>query len=447
MFNSDVPPPLDDDKTREIDDYELEDDNSSRISTELPEISNTTTNYEMYNSSLMTLKPPDLSAALFFDEPPPDDDYDPSKVSREDSFEDFVYHENISPSKEQDDTVIEDIVGEKSLKSVINDSPVESKLSQFQDTVEQTIETENDKSSRTFDVNDRVKEPLELILSTPDDNLAVNLETEIIEPPPLDSIEITKDPEEPRESDNGAISSFSTSFSLACYDDNIMEENLHSEFTEDVNNYDAKVITFSKNNEHDSAEKINQNNLDVTESIQVTQAFKLDDVDDDDDDFNDFEAAIPVHRTIDTQSSITSFDVPAGACEDVKFEADFSAFNESTENDDDFGDFNDFETAPVLNSVNISQQETIHSIEFVKPANVIGLIAEMFPSDEQQCYDELEIKYESYANNLKSDDIVKKLDDFDATFALGYLYNNSTASQILVKALGIDTRNIVSKKT
>jgi hypothetical protein len=55
------------------------------------------------------------------------------------------------------------------------------------------------------------------------------------------------------------------------------------------------------------------------------------------------------------------------------------------------------------------------------------------------------MKYESYANDMKSDGIVKKLDDFDATFALGYHYNNSTASQIIVKALGIDTRNIVSK--
>jgi hypothetical protein len=279
-----------------------------------------------------------------------------------------------------------------------------------------------------------VQGPGELILS-PDESITVSFDASIIEPPPLELPEvIVKDPAESMESDNGAISSFSTS--LTCND----VENLHSEFTEDVNNYDAKVITF--NDEHDSEEKINFNQ-DVTESPQITQpAFQLEDEDDDDDDdFNDFEAAIPVHRTIETQSSVTSFEAPP---EEVKFEADFSAFNEQSENDDDFGDFNDFETAPMANIETIAQ-ETTHSIEFVKPSNVLGLIGEMFPSDEQQCDETLEMKYESYANDMKSDGIVKKLDDFDATFALGYHYNNSSASQIIVKALGIDTRNIVSK--
>lgn len=365
----------------------------------------------MYNSSI--IKPPELSAALFFDEPPPDDDYDPLKISREDSFEDFVYHENspdpISESSVQGNninTVIDEFVDVKTIEHVIND--VESKLSQLQEHPvdildENVVKSEIDETSRALKIDHvsddelKVQGPGELILSPEESNLSVSLDEPINE--------IIND----EKSDVGAISSFSTS--LTCDDDKIVMDNLHSTHDEEI-----------------MVEKINQN---LTECPQDAFQFNYDD----DDDFNDFETAIPVHRTIETQSSVTSFEAPQ---DEFRFEADFSAFNEQTENDDDFGDFNDFETAPMASN-DVKQLE--HSIEFVKPSNVGGLIGDMFPKDE-----EINEPLESNEihENMKHDEIVKKLDDFEATLALCYHYNNSSASQILVKALGIDTRNIVS---
>ena len=185
-------------------------------------------------------------------------------------------------------------------------------------------------------------------------------------------------------------------------------------------------------------------------------------LDDDDDDFNDFETAIPVNRQIDQVEPIT----------EVEFVADFSSFNAFSEptddnsfeefqdfkvsgfdnvkdshaqlaldddEDDDFGDFNDFTQAPIAT---VEPQ----TFTFVKPANVDGVLDMMFPPTSSSCSAEAPQSSDFAKEHLpiKSDIFVNKFNDFDSTVALGYLYSNSKASQILVKALGIDTRNIVS---
>jgi Clathrin-binding box of Aftiphilin, vesicle trafficking len=198
---------------------------------------------------------------------------------------------------------------------------------------------------------------------------------------------------------------------------------------------------------------------------------KLDD-DDDDDDFNDFETAIPMNRQVDQVQE-------KEAIEEVQFEADFSGFNafndESEENntfddfqgfktaaedgqnkesesqlqnvddDDDFGDFSDFTQAPA--HVTSQLTSSVEPVAFVKPANVNGILDMMFPPTSTCSELKLEMVSSDYSREhqvIKSDNFVNKFNDFDSTLALGYLYSNSKASQTLVKALGIDTRNIVS---
>lgn len=202
-------------------------------------------------------------------------------------------------------------------------------------------------------------------------------------------------------------------------------------------------------------------------------------LDDDDGDFSDFETAIPANRLIEQGQSFAINKEEIEAPVEFQFEADFSAFNAFSEpanesssfdefqdfkasgfdnsikdlknqleedDDDDFGDFSDFTQA----SAAIAIEPTAHSepVPFVKPENVTGIVDMMFPTTPSSSFHEkteaLDGDYTSEQQVIKSDNFVNKFNDFDSTLALGYLYNNSKASQTLVKALGIDTRNIVS---
>jgi hypothetical protein len=194
-------------------------------------------------------------------------------------------------------------------------------------------------------------------------------------------------------------------------------------------------------------------------------------IEDEDDDFNDFESAIPSNRQVELVQKFSE----QVTISEVGFEADFSGFNafsnetkddfddfqdfSSTqpetkalqktmsqlaenidEDDDDFGEFSDFTAAEV--PTNIDYYPT-HSKFLMKPNNVNETFNMMFPSESD--VDEVShAKMKDELNVLKSDNFVSKFNDFDETIALGYQYNNSNASQTLVKSLGIDTRNIVS---
>lgn len=199
----------------------------------------------------------------------------------------------------------------------------------------------------------------------------------------------------------------------------------------------------------------------------------LDDDDDDFDDFNDFKTAIPAHRQVESVKDPSS--VVAEAPAEIEFEADFSGFNafsqpaeepsfaefqafketgfesdkatadkleshlQEDDEDDDFGDF----SAPVA-------LPEAQPVALVKPKNVGGILDMMFPPTSSCSSEKIESFDEDSARDqqvIKSDNFVHKFNDFDSTLALGYHYSNSKASQTIVKALGIDTRNIVSKHT
>lgn len=191
-------------------------------------------------------------------------------------------------------------------------------------------------------------------------------------------------------------------------------------------------------------------------------------LDGEDDDFNDFETAIPQNRPAQVQAQLSE-EAPS----EIAFEADFSAFNAfsattessfdefqdfkaaepstvvsqlNNEDDDDFGDFSDFTSAPTTTSIPPAPLES-QPIAFVKPENVNAILDMMFPPMSSCSGDKPEPLNGDYTRDqqvIKSDNFVSKFNDFDSTLALGYHYSNSKASQTLVKALGIDTRNIVS---
>lgn len=109
------------------------------------------------------------------------------------------------------------------------------------------------------------------------------------------------------------------------------------------------------------------------------------------------------------------------------------------EDDDDFGDFNDFTQL----STNI-EDASLNTAYFLKSPESIAI-----PSDVNLILESMFTKHlvqevsqiSTYCFELNS--IAKKLNDVDIKLALDFTFQKSNAIQALVKALGIDARNIV----
>lgn len=182
---------------------------------------------------------------------------------------------------------------------------------------------------------------------------------------------------------------------------------------------------------------------------------------DEDDDFNDFEQAIPIDRHIEHQQHVITeetkndahFETDFGAFE-ANFDNEFTSFStESQENiisdvkleptshevdsDDDFGDFNDFTQAPasIVTTAETPKEPNV-AVKVMNDSEVKSILTEMFPSN-QETNEETEL-----TTCIETD--VKIVKDIDSTLALSYDYKDSTTNQTLIKALGIDERNIVS---
>lgn len=219
---------------------------------------------------------------------------------------------------------------------------------------------------------------------------------------------------------------------------------------------------------------------DERERIEESLQNFNDDDDDDFDNFNDFEQAIPIDRHVEQQISIEKTVVEEP--NEFQFEADFSAFevnfdnqfqsfsNSNTEgqefhtsiektvaviddetflnetinddDDDDFGDFNDFEHQGPSQDTLIAPQEIQQTLSILDDSEVKTILSEMFPVN-QIVTDESSSAIYPIINKDKGNDM-KIVNDVESTLALSYDYKDSSTNHILIKALGIDERNIVS---
>ncbi|XP_070502971.1 uncharacterized protein Afti isoform X2 [Chironomus tepperi] len=211
-----------------------------------------------------------------------------------------------------------------------------------------------------------------------------------------------------------------------------------------------------------------------------------DNVDDDDDDFdnfNDFEQAIPIDRHIEQQISIEKTVVEEP--NEFQFEADFSAFevnfdnqfqsfsnsnegqefhtsiektstviddetflnetnNDNDDDDDDFGDFNDFEHQGPSQETLVPPQEiqlTHQTLSILDDSEVKTILSEMFPTNQIDADDST--IYPIIHKDKGNENDMKIVNDVESTFALSYDYKDSSTNHILIKALGIDERNIL----
>lgn len=216
------------------------------------------------------------------------------------------------------------------------------------------------------------------------------------------------------------------------------------------------------------------------ESKEINSSFELEDLDfiipvegaiplskaqenhDDFSDFNDFKSA-PVTENVECEVQV--FEPQIVQPQAVSFEANFASFGESgetsmddfddfqdfsstqehsyesklqvrefeAEDDDDFGDFSDFKQTAQIPTNEINQES------FFRKDNLVSVLDMMFP---KLSTDTETVDFQN--NELNQSEIIRNLNNFDTSKALGYQYNSSRSSQTLVKALGIDTRNIVS---
>lgn len=178
------------------------------------------------------------------------------------------------------------------------------------------------------------------------------------------------------------------------------------------------------------------------------------------DDFDDFQEAPPV-PTLDTPKPTESpnkerindnFDEFSSFKDDERVTQQPISTAISTiqdDGDDEFGDFNDFQqsTAPpaapilktIVNSINPAQPIDLKfNTTKIKP-----LLDEMFPTSKIDV-DESNLN-ETHSESIGlSNDITTTLKDFENSRALDHQWLNSSGKSSLVKALGIDSRNIVS---
>ncbi|XP_058062265.1 mucin-2 [Anopheles bellator] len=102
-----------------------------------------------------------------------------------------------------------------------------------------------------------------------------------------------------------------------------------------------------------------------------------------------------------------------------------------TEDDDEFGEFSDFqqpENSPSSTAVPTFSMETVHN-----------LLEKMFPTSESPVA--TDTGQRSWV--IPETSLHSQLQDFDNTNAVGYQYSKSSSGKALVTALGIDSRNIM----
>ncbi|XP_011708030.1 PREDICTED: uncharacterized protein LOC105462858 isoform X2 [Wasmannia auropunctata] len=109
------------------------------------------------------------------------------------------------------------------------------------------------------------------------------------------------------------------------------------------------------------------------------------------------------------------------------------------DDDDDFGDFSNFETpTDVVETQQFSLKESICRIENKNAANKIeDIITSMFSVLSE--HHEVEIK----ALIDKADKVWQSVKNLEETNALTYQWANSSSNNVLLNALGIDSRNIL----
>ncbi|XP_011864559.1 PREDICTED: aftiphilin isoform X2 [Vollenhovia emeryi] len=206
----------------------------------------------------------------------------------------------------------------------------------------------------------------------------------------------------------------SSSTPLDCLKDKV---NITSTAGEECATYESKssVVYFSEGEFYDFHLRSDES---TATKAQESDCPGFESADNEDDDFGDF----------------TNFSSAT-----VEWKPDDAKEQKVPEDDDDFGDFSNFETSTdVVETQQFSLKESICRIENKNAANKIeDIITNMF-SVVSECH-EVELK----ALIDKTDKVWQNVKSVEETNALTYQWANSSSNNVLLNALGIDSRNIL----
>lgn len=148
------------------------------------------------------------------------------------------------------------------------------------------------------------------------------------------------------------------------------------------------------------------------------------------------------------QSPIKSTDLPT---ESKATPNEFGSNIQSYEDEDDFGDFNDFQQSEINVDISanlISHSEPNINTEFQLPTITIEKLNEIFsciyPAISQESLDYRDQK--ATFDVVPFDDciILKRLKDIESSCSLSYKFQNSITNTTLMDSIGIDSKNTVS---
>ncbi|XP_058839064.1 aftiphilin-like, partial [Topomyia yanbarensis] len=150
------------------------------------------------------------------------------------------------------------------------------------------------------------------------------------------------------------------------------------------------------------------------------------------DDFDDFQDFAKFSADGSPAKTIEVVTFPIGpeesACE----------YKDDEENSDDFGEFSDFKQSDGVPAPVISIP-TSRSVQFTVES-ILSVIIGMFPSCAEEAQSDTG---QVMGSDSLQNELYHELRDMDSTKALAFQYNSSDSSKTLVRALGIDSRNIL----
>lgn len=333
-------------------------------------------------------------------------------VNNDDDFDDFTDHQNyqqnqyldINTNKSDDSTSLPSL----NLDSMRN-TPIFGRTDDNEDT-----RLDGDNEIKLNDINDQNENPNEnqCVVQTTSEHFS-------------DTVEVWNEDQ--------SVNDIVTDKSSSNLNKGNSEKAIVEEFAENAVAFDADFSQFNAFENEVVENTISNNNHTKSADFDINSADtgNLDDnLNDDNDDFGDFEEA--TKRTNDIQD-------------------DF--------NDDDFGEFSDFqqqapnEISPTTDLTISSNTSTVNSdvsqinLQTIQ-TKLEPLLSKLFPVDDTDSVStEAENKNQNASKiGRKEDfltDIVQNLRDFENSNALSHQWVTSAGKNSLVKALGIDSRNIV----
>lgn len=264
----------------------------------------------------------------------------------------------------------------------------------------------------------------------------------------LDSIRQTPEPEFGSLSMQGELNSIENSYQVATdcketTDSQHIEEPL-SDDTVPVENVEQSPVQTA--NEFNDSGFRNDNLVDESKADEFGIYF--------DADFGQFATFDDANVQNEMFNSVEVESVPLESTQQCDKSDAFAATfddnnNDDEEDDDEFGEFSDFQQTAAVYTETVVQPEPIVNDNVLLDSenikqNLSSVLTTIFPADDH-CEAAASNRYDGHGKEHFVNELTTQLKNVENSKALAHQWSKSTSKTVLVKALGIDSRNIVSR--